>query len=195
MIGRSRDRGAGTLQDWLAGLLWAIARVWVGWQFLDAGLSKVGAPAWTGASAGAQIRRLLDTAISPKMTGGAHPNVLGPFAWLIRHLFLPNATPLAYLVTAAEMLIGLTLMLGLFTRVAAAGGACLNMIYLLSGSIGVNPPMLAIELAIVLVGTTAGLIGLDLFLVPSLRQYRARTGDLAAGTAAADSDQPLRRAG
>src|SRR5690348_1169007 len=88
-----------TLRQWVSGILWAIARIWVGWQFLDAGLAKLGAPAWTGASAGAQIRQLLGTAISPKMTGGAHPTVLGPYAWAIRNVFLPNAAPLAYLVT------------------------------------------------------------------------------------------------
>jgi thiosulfate dehydrogenase [quinone] large subunit len=163
--------------DWLTGILWAIVRIWVGWQFLTAGLSKIGTPAWTGAHAGDQIRQLLGVAVSPKMTGGSHPTVLGPYAWMIRHLFLPNAAPLAYLVTAAELVVGIALILGLCTRIAAAGGACLNLLYLLSGSAGVNPLMLSIELAIVLVGATAGLIGLDLFLMPSLRRRALRARD------------------
>ncbi len=174
MFGTISNHDAATRRDWLAGIVWAVVRVWVGWQFLTAGLDKVGTSAWTGSSAGAQIRQLLGAAITPKMTGGSHPTVLAPFAWLTRHVLLPNATPLAYLVTASELLIGLALLLGLCTPVAAAGGACLNLLYLLSGSIGVNPPMLVIELSIVLVGTTAGLIGLDYFLMPALRQRFAR---------------------
>jgi uncharacterized membrane protein YphA (DoxX/SURF4 family) len=122
-------------------------------------------------------------ALSPKMTHGAHHTVLGPCAWLIKHVFLPNAMPLAYLVTAAEFIVGLALVPGICTRVAAAGGACLNLLYLLSGLVGLNPVMLTLEVAIALVGTTAGLIGLDCFLMPSLRRRLAlaRTGRRVEG--------------
>ncbi|HWE60669.1 MAG TPA: DoxX family protein [Chloroflexota bacterium] len=191
-IDARRDR---TRLEVLSGILWAIARVWVGWQFLSAALDKIGAPAWTGAAAGAQIRTLLGAALSPKMTQGAHPNVLGPYAWLIRHVFLPNAAPLAYLVTAAEFLVGLALLLGFCTRIAAAGGACLNLLYLLSGSVGVNPVMLTLELAIVLAGTTAGLIGLDLFLMPSLRQHLMRSDDRAPAQPVSTVPRRLTRTG
>jgi thiosulfate dehydrogenase (quinone) large subunit len=176
MFGSVRSRSAARV--WLGSILWALARIWVGWQFLDAGLAKIGAPAWTGARAGAQIRQLLGTASSAKMTGGPHATVLGPYAWAIRHLFLPEAAPLAYMVTAAEVGIGAALILGLCTRAAAAGGACLNLLYLLAGSVGVNPLMLSIELAVALVGTTAGLIGVDAFLQPALRRRSGPRGQL-----------------
>jgi thiosulfate dehydrogenase (quinone) large subunit len=195
MFDVTNDRGVGSRRDWLTGIGWAVARVWVGWQFLTAGMDKVGASAWTGSSAGAQIRQLLGVAISPKLTSGAHPTVLAPYAWLARHVLLPNATPLAYLVTALELLIGLALLVGFCTRVAAAGGACLNLLYLLSGSVGVNPLMLVIELSIVLVGTTAGLIGLDRFLIPALRRRFTDAAVRADSTAPArPASVPLHRA-
>jgi len=186
MFDITTDRGVNSRRNWLVGIGWAVARVWVAWQFLTAGIDKVGAAAWTGSSAGAQIRQLLGVAISPKLTSGAHPTVLAPYAWLARHVLLPNATPLAYLVTALELLIGLALLVGFRTRVAAAGGACLNLLYLLSGSVGVNPLMLVIEVSIVLVGTTAGLIGLDRFLMPAPRRR------FVGPAVAADSPAPSR---
>jgi thiosulfate dehydrogenase (quinone) large subunit len=196
MFDITNDRGD-SRRNWLTGIVWAVARVWVGWQFLTAGMDKVGASAWTGSSAGAQIRQLLGVAISPKLTSGAHPTVLAPYAWLARHVLLPNATPLAYLVTALELLIGLALLVGFCTRVAAAGGACLNLLYLLSGSVGVNPLMLVVEVSIVLVGTTAGLIGLDRFLMPALRRRFTDAAVRADGTAPArpaSVPRPLHRA-
>src|SRR5690348_3831018 len=108
-----------TTRRWLAGAVWALARIWVGWQFLQAGLEKLGAPAWTGDQAGAAVRGFLGFAASPRMTGGPHPNVLAPYAWLDTHLLLPQAAALSYLVTGAELLIGVTLILGLGTRAAA----------------------------------------------------------------------------
>jgi thiosulfate dehydrogenase [quinone] large subunit len=167
--GRTFDQ-TNTARQWLAGMLWAVARICVGWVFLQASLEKIGAPEWTGAQAGAAVRGFLGYAASPQMTGGPHPNVLSPYAWLDTHVLLPHAVALSYMVTCGEFLIGVALILGLATRVAALGGAFLNIMYLLSGAAGPNVPMLPIELSIVLVGTTAGLIGLDTALLPYLRR-------------------------
>jgi thiosulfate dehydrogenase [quinone] large subunit len=162
-----------TARQWLSGTLWAVARICIGLVFLQASLEKIGAPEWTGAQAGAEVRGFLSFAASPQMAGGPHPNVLSPYVWLDTHVLLSHAVVLSYMVTAGEFLVGVALILGLGTRVAALGGAFLNLMYLLSGSAGVNVPMLPIELSIVLVGTTAGLIGLDKVALPYLQQQVA----------------------
>jgi len=64
---------------------------------------------------------------------------------------------------------GVTLILGFCTRAAALGGVFLNLVYMLSGSAGLNVPMFAIGLCIVLVGTMAGTIGVDAVAHPYLR--------------------------
>ncbi len=153
--------------------LWAVARVWVGWQFLTASLSKIGDPAWTGAHAGRAVRGFLGFAISARATSGLHPQVLEPYAWLTKTVLLSQAPTLSYLVTAGEFLVGVTLILGFCTRAAALGGAFLNLIYMLSGSAGLNVPMFAIGLSIVLVGTMAGTIGVDAVARPYLRTLLA----------------------
>jgi thiosulfate dehydrogenase [quinone] large subunit len=162
---------------WVRALLWLIARVWVGYQFLDASWQKLFGSeqaAFVGAHAGAGVKGFLTFAVSPQMTGGAHPSVLPPYAWLARNVFLPNAIPLSYLVAVGEGLVGVALIVGLFTRFAAFGGAFLNLMFLLAGSTGVNPYMLTIELAILLAGATAGLIGLDCYALPYLKAQLAQ---------------------
>lgn len=158
---------------WVRATLWLIARLWVGYEFLTAGWSKLfgdEAAAFTGAHAGAGITGFLTYATSTPMAGGAHPSVLPPYVWAAQHLFLPLATPLGYAVAVGETLVGLALILGLVTRFAAFWGAFLNLMFLLAGSTGVNPYMLTIELGILLVGATAGLIGLDYYVLPYLKK-------------------------
>lgn len=169
----------------LTAALWALLRLWVGGEFLTAALSKIGDPAWTGARAGVAVRGFLGFAISPAMTTGPHPDVLLPYVWLTQHVLLAHTATLSYLVTAGEFLVGLALLLGLATRVAAVGGIFLNGVYLLSGSAGLNVPMFSIELAIALVGTTAGVIGLDSVVWPYLRRRLARDDRMRQGSVAA----------
>lgn len=164
----------GSTRVWVRATLWAVLRIWVGWQFLTAALVKIGDPAWTGAHAGVAVRGFLGFAISPMMTGGPHPNVLAPYAWLTKTVLLTQTPTLSYLVTAGEFLVGAALILGLGTRLAALGGVFLNAVYMFSGSAGLNVPMFAIGLSIVLVGTMAGLIGLDSVALPYLKAWIAR---------------------
>jgi thiosulfate dehydrogenase (quinone) large subunit len=136
--------------------------------------------AFVGTQAGAGVKGFLTFALSPQMTGGAHPSVLPPYEWLARNVFLPNAIPVGYLVAIGEGLVGVALIVGLFTRFAAFWGAFLSLVFLLAGTTGVNPYMLTIELAILLAGATAGLIGLDYYALPlakaQLAPWRKRRG-------------------
>ncbi len=43
-------------------LLFGVVRVWLGWQWLQAGIHKVGAPAWTG-ERGAAVAGFVNGAI------------------------------------------------------------------------------------------------------------------------------------
>ncbi|MFL5759768.1 MAG: DoxX family protein [Thermomicrobiales bacterium] len=160
----------------VTGLLWLVARVWLGWEFLKAGWEKVTEPEramWIGNQSGEGVRQLLGFSlqIAP---GGAmaqpdHPEVLGWYATLIRHLFLPHAEVMARLVTFGELLVGLALMLGLFTRFAAAMGLLMNLSYMLAGVSSLSPLMMLVEVSIVLTGTMAGYYGVDHYLMPMLQ--------------------------
>src|SRR5574338_1542662 len=80
--------------------LWLILRLYVGWQWLDAGLGKLGNPAWTGSSAGSAITGFVNGALSK--TGGDHPDVQAWYASFLRNVVLPNASLWSYLITAGE---------------------------------------------------------------------------------------------
>jgi thiosulfate dehydrogenase [quinone] large subunit len=159
----------------LVGAAWLVARVWVGWQFLEAGWRKVAGAdrtIWVGDQAGDEVRTFFGKALERAPGGplaGKHPEVLGWYAALIRHDLLPNAEAFSYLVAFGEVLVGLALILGIATRFAAAMGLLMNVSYLLGGANGVGPLMVLIEMSLLLVGATAGSYGVDRWLLPYLR--------------------------
>lgn len=146
--------------------LWLILRVYAGWQWAQAGASKIGAPAWTGDSAGAAVTGFVRGAL--EQTGGEHPNVQGWYAWFLENVVLPNAALWGYLVAIGELLVGIALIVGLFTGIAAFFGAFMNMNYLLAGAVSTNPVLLVIAILLILAWKTAGWWGLDRWVLPAL---------------------------
>ncbi len=70
--------------------------------------------------------------------------------------------------------VGLGLLFGAFTGVAAFFSAFLNMSYLLAGSISINPEMFILALLLLLAWRIGGFYGLDRYLLPLLCTPRAR---------------------
>lgn len=148
------------------GILWLVLRLYVGWEWLVAGYEKVINPVWTGPKAGVVISGFVQGALHK--TGGAHPDVSGWYASFLKDFVLPNASTFSYLVAYGELLVGIALILGLFTGIAAFFGAFMNMNYLFAGTISVNPLLFLAELFLILAWRVAGTIGLDLFVLPYL---------------------------
>lgn len=152
--------------------VWLFIRLVLGIEWLRGGWEKIGDPGWTAQPAGRAVEGFLNGAIA-KSTAGRYPEVPHWFHSLANDVFLPNADLLAYLVSFGELLIGLGLILGGLTRVAALSGVMMNMLFLWSGTSATNPPMLLLGVAIVLLGTHAGEYGLDRWLLPALRSVAA----------------------
>jgi thiosulfate dehydrogenase (quinone) large subunit len=74
------------------------------------------------------------------------------------------------LVPWGEFLVGLGLLLGTFTALAALMGAVMNFSYLLSGSSSTNPEMVLLEVLLLVAGFNASKIGLDRWIIPFLRK-------------------------
>ena len=146
--------------------LWLILRLYAGWQWLQAGWGKIGAAAWTGDNAGAAINGFVQGAL--QQTGGAHPAVQGWYASFLRNVVLPNTAAWSYAVAIGETLVGIALILGLFTGIAAFFGAFMNMNYLLSGAVSTNPILLIIAVLLIMAWKTAGWWGLDRWVLPAL---------------------------
>jgi thiosulfate dehydrogenase [quinone] large subunit len=74
----------------------------------------------------------------------------------------------AWVIAFGEVIVGLALIIGAFTAVAAFFGATMNFSFLLAGSASTNPVMLIIAIFLVLGWKVAGLIGVDRWLLPAL---------------------------
>ena len=95
---------------------------------------------------------------------------------------IPNASWIAKLISLGELAVGIALILGLFTGLAALGGLTLNMIYMFTGSAGVNPAYMILEVPLILAWRNAGYIGLDRYALNSawLRSHFSRSTDRSA---------------
>lgn len=146
--------------------IWLIVRLYVGYQWLNAGIGKIGSPAWTGEDAGVAITGFVNGALA--QTGGEHPAVQGWYAWFLENMVLPNANIWSYVVAWGELLVGIGLIIGLFTGIAAFFGSFMNMNYLLSGAVSTNPILFLLAIFLILAWRTAGWWGLDRWVLPAL---------------------------
>jgi thiosulfate dehydrogenase (quinone) large subunit len=72
------------------------------------------------------------------------------------------------IVAIGEVVIGVALILGLLTGIAALLGEVLNFSFVFAGSAGVNPAMLLVSGLLVLGWRNAGWYGLDRWVLPAL---------------------------
>ncbi len=143
--------------------LWLIIRVYVGWQWVVDGWGKITGAAWTGDKAGSALHTFVTGAL--QKTSGAHPDVQNWYAAFLRSFVDHHTVLFSYLVAYGELLVGIALILGLFTALAAFFGAFMNMNYLLAGAVSVNPIFLMLEFLLLLSWRTAGWLGLDHFVL------------------------------
>jgi thiosulfate dehydrogenase (quinone) large subunit len=146
--------------------IWLILRIYIGWQWLDAGWGKLMNPVWFGGSAGGAITGFVNGALSK--TTGDHPDVQGWYAFFLQNLVLPYTKFWSNLVAVGETLVGIALILGIFTGIAAIFGSFMNANYLLAGTVSLNPGMLIITVLLILAWKTAGWLGLDHWVLPAL---------------------------
>ncbi len=146
--------------------LWLLIRIYVGWEWVVAGWEKVTSPAWVGSHAGSALNGFIIGAL--KKTGGTHPDVFGWYGGFLQNAVLPNAPFFSHLVAYGELAVGIGLILGIFSGIAAFFGAFMNMNYLFAGTVSTNPLLFLLELFIILAWRVAGNLGLDRYILPLL---------------------------
>ena len=146
--------------------LWLILRVYVGYEWLSAGWDKLHSAAWVGSSAGTALTGFVNSALTK--TSGAHSDVQTWYAAFLQNIVLPNAALWSQLVAWGETLVGISLIVGLFTGIAAFFGSFMNVNYLMAGSVSTNPILFIIATWLVLAWKTAGWLGLDRWVLPLL---------------------------
>ncbi|MEK4670218.1 DoxX family protein [Niallia sp. FSL R7-0271] len=142
-----------------AGIL-AVFRIYLGYQFIHAGYGKI-----VGGSFDAS--GFLQGAIASST--GDHPAVQGWWAAFLENVALPNAGLFTFLVQWGELLVGIALILGLFTNFAAIMGMMMNFSFLFSGTVSTNAQMILLAIFVVVAGANAGKFGLDKYTMPYLK--------------------------
>lgn len=144
--------------------LWFVVRMYVGTEWLLAGWEKVISPAWGGS--GKALSGFVAGALAK--SSGANPAVQGWYASFLHSFVLPNAGLFSFLVTWGEVAVGLGILLGLLTGIAAGFGVLMNLNYLLAGTVSVNPILGMVGLFLILSWRVCGWIGLDRWVLPAL---------------------------
>jgi thiosulfate dehydrogenase [quinone] large subunit len=144
-----------------AGLLWLPVRLFLGVTWLTAGIGKLTDPAWRDGSrlAGFWASRLSED---------------GPitYDWYSETLRLlvdsGSETWFAWIISLGELAVGLGLIVGALTGIAAFFGALMNMSFMLAGSAATNPVLFSLAIGVMLAWRVAGYYGLDRYLLPKL---------------------------
>ena len=165
----SRFLFSNTKMSWF----WLIVRVYVGWQWLSAGWEKVTSAAWTGSSAGSALGGFIQGALAK--TAGAHPDVPGWYASFLQSTVMPHLSTWAHVIAYGELVVGIALIIGAFTGIAAFFGLFMNLNYLLAGTVSINPVLFTLSIGLILAWKIAGYIGVDKFLLPALGTPWQRT--------------------
>ena len=177
--------------------LWLVLRLYLGWEWFVAGWEKTfgGNLTWkfwqwgesqyslTGTANCGWVRScVIDgkpvprgsavqgfAAAAIKNSQGPHPNVA--YSWYVDFLKWIRDDSYGWigpLVAILELVVGVLLILGLLSGMAAFVGAVMNFNYIFAGSAGVNPLYIIISLLLIMAWRVAGWYGLDRFVLPKL---------------------------
>ncbi len=144
--------------------VWFVVRMNVGAEWLLAGWEKVKSPVW--GTSGKALSGFVAGALAK--TSGPNPAVQGWYAWFLQNIVQPNAGLFSFLVTWGELLVGLGILVGALTGIAAGFGVLMNLNYLLAGTVSVNPVLGMFGLFLVISWRVCGWLGLDSVLLPAL---------------------------
>ena len=149
-----------------AGLFWLPIRIFVGFEWLEAGVHKLTDPAWT--QGGSALRQYWERAAAiPE--GGRGPITFEWYRDFINFLLGGHQEVwFGPLIAFGETAVALGLLFGALTGVAAFFGAFMNMSFLLAGSASTNPVMFTLAIGLMLAWRVAGYYGVDRYLLPRL---------------------------
>ncbi len=141
---------------------WTAMRVWLGIMWIQAGAAKL----WGAESAGFIHNNGAGVA-------GFAAHGTPAYTWwgtFLHGFVVPNAGWIGVLIAVAEFAIGVALVAGLFTRLAALGSLALLFTYVMSGTASVSAFYALFAIVILAMWRTSSWIGLDGLLF-SYRQH------------------------
>jgi thiosulfate dehydrogenase [quinone] large subunit len=149
-----------------AGLFWLPIRLFLGLSWFEAGFHKFSGTGWL--DGGASLASYWTRAVTiPEK--GSPPITYDWYRDFINILLNGNhQTWFAWVITFGEMAVGIGLILGALTGIAAFFGGLMNMSFLLAGSASSNPVLFTASIGLILAWRVAGYYGVDRYLLPML---------------------------
>lgn len=145
-------------------IVWLVLRVYLGYQWIAAVQHKLTDPAWYQTGSALKGFWLGALATTPKPV-----IAFNWYADFIKFLVDTQAyTWFAKVVIAGELLVGIFLIIGAFTGIAAFFGGFMNWNFMMAGSASTNPFLFTIAVLLILAWKTAGYYGVDRVLLPVL---------------------------
>jgi thiosulfate dehydrogenase (quinone) large subunit len=120
-------------------------RLFIALGWLRALAEKILNPAWFDGTA---LTHFLTTQLQTEKV------VFPAYAWMISHVFLPGAPVLSWIIMIGQLLIGLGLIFGAFSRAALIGGLFMNLNFIAAGT--PSPSVFYVIMQIVLLFSNAG---------------------------------------
>jgi thiosulfate dehydrogenase (quinone) large subunit len=126
-------------------------RLFIALGWLRALAEKITNPAWFDGTA---LSGFLNTQLQAEKV--AFP----VYAWMISHVFLPGAPVLSWIILIGQLLVGLGLLFGAYSRAALVGGLFMNLNFIAAGM--PSPSVFYVVMQIMLLFSNSGRVfGLD----------------------------------
>lgn len=151
------------LSDPRAGWLWVLPRIWLGYQWFSAAQHKLADPKWV--QTGEALKGFWLNAVKVSDTGKGAIAFDWYRGFLQMMLDAQAYTWFAKLVAYGELLIGIALILGAFTGIAAFFGGFMNWNFMMAGTASTNPLLFVIAIGLILAWKVAGYVGADFALL------------------------------
>ena len=150
--------------DWRASLIWLPLRIWVGLQWLSAAEHKISDPGWV--STGAALKGFWAGAVAIP-AAPAKPAIAVDWYRSFLQFLLANQSYVWFgkLVAYGELFVGIALIVGAFTGIAAVFAGLMNWNYIMAGTASTNGLLFLCEVGLILAWKVSGYIGADFFLL------------------------------
>ena len=103
-------------------------------------------------------------------TTGENPVVQGWWAIFLENVAIPNVEAFNFLVPWGELLVGLGLLIGCFTKTAVFFGIAMNFSYMFSGTTSTNPQLVLLSMFILVSAINAGRYGVDGIIMTAFKE-------------------------